>query len=89
MSYLKEYKNSVSNILKITLNDDDKEKCILIADNVIYPGAPDFLRYVDTNLSSRWKTDLKRMPFERKGYETKFKEVDDAMSISVRHSMWW
>lgn len=65
----------------------NKEKCILIADNVIYPGAPDFLRYVDTNLSSGWKTDLKRMPFERKGYETKFKEVDDAMSISVRHSM--
>lgn len=29
ISHLKEYKNSVSNVLKITLNDDKKEQCIL------------------------------------------------------------
>lgn len=65
----------------------NEEKCTLIADNVIYPGAPDFLRYVNTDANRGWKTELKRMPFERKGYETKFKEVEDAMSISIRNSI--
>ena len=60
------------------------EKCTLIADNVIYPGAPDYLKYVNTDSNKGWKTDLRRMPFERKGYETQFKEVEDAISISIR-----
>ena len=64
----------------------NQEKCTLVADNVVFPGAPDYLRYVNADENKGWTTTLKRMPFERKGYETKFKEVEDAMSISIRTS---
>ena len=30
----------------------------------------------------RWRTELREFAFERKGYETQFKEVPDAMSVS-------
>lgn len=55
-------------------------KCKILADNVIYPGAPDYLEYMTT--STKWKTTIKYMPFERQGFETQFKEKDDGMSIS-------
>jgi predicted O-methyltransferase YrrM len=71
------------------------DKCIVVADNVIFPGAPDYLEYV--NYSSprpsadnfrvsapRWQTNLTKFAFERKGFETQYKEVDDAMSVSIR-----
>ena len=32
--------------------------------------------------SVRWRTELREVPFERKGYETQFEEVIDAMAIS-------
>lgn len=55
-------------------------KCKILADNVIYPGAPDYLEYMTT--STKWKTTIKYMPFERQGFETQFKEKEDGMSIS-------
>ena len=42
------------------------------------------LKYINTDSKKEQKTDLRRMPFERKGYETQFKEVEDAISISIR-----
>jgi predicted O-methyltransferase YrrM len=81
--------------------------CRVVADNVLFPGAPGYLQLVEfefefaptsaieppvpaeafTGQQSRprtWRTEVKRMPFERKGFETEFKEVEDGMSISVR-----
>lgn len=54
-------------------------RCQLLADNVIYPGAPDYLEYMNANT----KTVIKYLPFERKGFETQFKEHQDGMSISI------
>lgn len=68
----------------------DAGTCLLIADNVIFPGAPDYLSYVgygpprDAAAVGRWSTALVELPFERIGYETKFQERRDAMSISHR-----
>ena len=55
-------------------------RCTLVADNVIFPGAPDYLDYLSRN--ARWSTHIEKMPFERKGFETQFKEREDGMSIS-------
>jgi len=82
----------------------DSKRCLVVADNVIFPGAPGYLEHVGyvgatTELSEKtqvltsativksnpiwiWKTRLEYMPFERVGFETKFSEVKDAMSIS-------
>jgi predicted O-methyltransferase YrrM len=72
----------------------DENSCVLLADNVIYPGAPDYLSFVGygpQNLNSesnttkaKWRTNLFEFAFERKGYETNFQERKDAMSISYR-----
>lgn len=51
----------------------------IAADNVIFPGAPDFVEYVQ---SHSLKTEILHAPFERIGFETKWEEVDDAMSFS-------
>jgi len=63
------------------------QKCLLVADNVLYPGAPEYLNYLNRNNSIspnfRWKTTYEYFPFERVGFETNFKEVKDAMSIST------
>lgn len=96
----------------------------VVADNVVFPGAPGFLEAVGLNLSaadgknstskeayisvgdiptffrdsntairrgdedgggdSRWSTKLVSTPFERKGFETQFQTVEDAMSVSIR-----
>ena len=55
---------------------------VVVADNVIFPGAPGFLDFVGN--SKQWRTRIEKMPFERKGYETNFEEVGDGMSISRR-----
>ena len=64
------------------------KRCTLVADNVIFPGAPDYLEYVGINstLTSPplWKTELQELMFERRGFETGFKETKDAMAISRR-----
>ena len=57
----------------------------LAADNVIYPGAPDFLAYVDS-AAGRYDTRLIEAPFE---YEQVWKDgwekgKRDAISVSVR-----
>lgn len=69
----------------------DESMCTLVADNVVYPGAPEYLKHVgvgrnkdNVGNAANWKTRLVEMPFERKGYETKFEEVMDAMSVSQR-----
>ena len=63
-------------------------RCRIIADNVIFPGAPDYLNYMNANIDSntitdsKWRTIIKPLPFERIGFETEFKEKGDGMSIS-------
>ena len=55
----------------------------VVADNVLYPGAPDFLKWVDTSVG-RYKTDLIPADFE---YDQVWKKdwvrPKDAMSHSV------
>lgn len=71
-------------------NDLISSNCIIVADNVIYPGAPGYLEYVGVNAGpseesiSRYKTTLISSPFERIGYETKWKKINDAMSVSIK-----
>ena len=76
------------------------ESATLVADNVIFPGAPDFLEYVGagqigvareskasptmTVLEPSWDTKLYPFPFERVGFETGFTQREDAMSVSSR-----
>ena len=72
------------------------DKAALVADNVIFPGAPDFLEYVkapdkrnigvaeSAEQGAPWETKLYPFPFERVGYETGFKVKEDAMSVSFR-----
>ena len=54
---------------------------VVVADNVVYPGAPGFLEKV---AKPDYDTVLRAAPYESKGWETKWKEVDDAMSVSTR-----
>ena len=91
--------------------------CVVVADNIVFPGAPGYLEHVgvsaninvgggggredlpqsqSTILSQdyistiidinekkyKYNTVLIHTPFERIGFETKWKEVDDAMSVS-------
>jgi catechol O-methyltransferase len=71
--------------------------CKVVADNVIFPGAPTYLEYVNARstltssdrvdgadiTNSHWRTTLAPFPFERVGFETQFQERSDAMAISV------
>ena len=59
--------------------------CTIVADNVVFPGAPAFLDYVQTNQSKsrQYNTKLISVPFERIGFETNWKQVDDAMSVTT------
>jgi len=56
---------------------------VIVADNVIYPGAPDFLEYVDTS-RGRYRTTLLEAAFE---YDQVWKKdwvpQRDALSYSV------
>jgi predicted O-methyltransferase YrrM len=54
---------------------------IVVADNVIYPGAPGFLEFVETKYGVD-NTVIKYFPFERIGFETNFKKVKDGMSVT-------
>ena len=54
---------------------------IVVADNVIYPGAPGFLEFVETKYGVD-NTVIKYFPFERIGFETNFKQVKDGMSVT-------
>ena len=67
--------------------------CTIVADNVVFPGAPGYLEYVmgqppsTTSLEGvgvNYRTKLIPTPFERIGFETQWKEVTDAMSVSER-----
>lgn len=76
------------------------DKATIVADNVIFPGAPSFLEYVKApgrtlnTLSAQesnepqfqWETKLYPFPFERVGFETGYKVKEDAMSVSSRKS---
>ena len=70
------------------------DQCIAVADNVDFPGAPDYLEYVNAPGSPKlsdgfvghWTTTLHPFLFERVGFETGFKPKDDAMSLSRRSS---
>lgn len=53
----------------------------VVADNVIYPGAPGFLDYMFSKYGID-NTTIKYFPFERVGFETNFKQVKDGMSIT-------
>ncbi len=62
-----------------------REGTLLVADNVLYPGAPDFLAYVDSS-TGRYSTRLLEAQFEydavwREGWE---KGKKDALSVSLR-----
>ena len=54
---------------------------VVVADNVVYPGAPG---YLDAVAAPDYATVLRDAPYESKGWETKWKEVPDAMSVSTR-----
>ena len=75
--------------------------CTIVADNVVFPGAPGYLEYVmgpttttpsseggnvnvNVNSNDKYRTKLISTPFERIGFETQWKEVPDAMSVSER-----
>ena len=55
----------------------------MVADNIIYPGAPDFLAYLDAN---GYTTELKEAPFEydRSVWDKSWTKKDDAVSVSVK-----
>lgn len=67
-------------------NSTNKEAYISVGD------IPTFFR--DINVAIRrgdeggdgasWSTKLVSTPFERKGFETQFQTVEDAMSVSIR-----
>ena len=57
-------------------------RCTVVADNVIFPGTPDYLSYVSSG--GGWNTVIESAPFERIGFETKYQVVDDGMSISTK-----
>jgi predicted O-methyltransferase YrrM len=57
---------------------------VVVADNVVYPGAPGYLEYVDT-ANGRYTTELLPAAFE---YEQKWKSdwdgpKADALSVSI------
>jgi len=54
---------------------------VVVADNVVYPGAPGYLEYVT---EPNYATTLAAAPYESKGWETKWQDQEDAMSISIR-----
>ena len=60
------------------------ENTVVVADNVVYPGAPDFLDYVDTS-RGRYRTELLDAAFE---YDQVWKKdwvpQRDALSFSTR-----
>ena len=59
-----------------------KGTCV-IADNVLYPGAPDYLAYLDAN---GYETELKKAPFEydRSNWDKSWTPKEDAMSVSIK-----
>eukprot|EP01041_Mallomonas_annulata_P009361 gene9361-19414_t len=78
----------VKDLRMLETNNMIAKNCIIVADNVVFPGAPGYLEYVgdgNTNpgTSGKYKTKLIASPFERVGFETKWQEVDDAMSLSL------
>jgi len=54
---------------------------VVVADNVVYPGAPGYLEKV---ARPAYETVLRDAPYESRGWETKWKAVDDAMSVSTK-----
>ena len=72
------YAPDLKKLLELNLVAPD---CTVVADNIIFPGAPGYLEIVQ---GPGWATRIVSMPFERIGFETQFKEKEDAMSISVR-----
>ena len=54
---------------------------LVVADNVVFPGAPG---YLDKVAAPAYATVLRPAPYEAVGWETRWKEVDDAMSVSTR-----
>ena len=56
---------------------------IVVADNVVFPGAPGYLEYV---VKPRYETRLVAAPFETRSWETNWEEKEDAMSISTKLS---
>ena len=54
---------------------------VVVADNVVFPGAPG---YLDKVAAPAYATVLKPAPYEAVGWETRWKEVDDAMSVSTK-----
>ena len=53
----------------------------VVADNVLYPGAPGYLDHVTT---PAYATTLMPAPYESRGWETNWEPRDDAMSVSLR-----
>lgn len=55
---------------------------VLAADNVVFPGAPDYVARV-TGDSARYDTQIVPAPFERVAFETGFEEVADGMAFTT------
>lgn len=53
----------------------------VVADNIIFPGAPGYLEYMESKFGID-NTKIEYFPFERVGFETNFKEIKDGMSIT-------
>ena len=93
--FLDHDKDYYLNDLKLLENNNLlSNNCIIVADNILYPGAPGYLEYVgysnntskidnSNKINNRYVTKLEYAPFERIGFETNWKEVNDAMSITI------
>lgn len=60
--------------------------CVIVADNVVYPGAPDYMQYV-SSVDGLWQTVVEKAPFERVGFETRWQQKEDGMAISHRNKV--
>jgi catechol O-methyltransferase len=82
----------------LSSSSEEEGGCTVVADNVVYPGAPLYLEYVNAKRRYKeseseseseserrgWETTLHPFAFERVGFETGFKMQQDAMSVSIK-----
>jgi len=58
-----------------------RQGTVVLADNVVFPGAPGYLDHVG---EPAYSTTLFPAPYESRGWETNWEPRDDAMSLSTR-----
>ena len=72
---------SVPSIISIVEALVMERRVLVVADNVVYPGAPG---YLDRVAAPAYETTLTPVAYESVGWETNWKKVEDAMSVSRR-----